>query len=128
MGEALHNAASAIAAETDEEAEFLAGPGELSFLRLRSGRPEALATPEEAAAYPFSPREREFARERRVGQALGSPETVRRQLTELLEQTRADELMLTTMVYDLEARARSFELIRREVAPHLRKAGLTTAG
>src|SRR6185312_15054540 len=41
-------AVSAIAAETDEEAEFLSGPSALSFLRLRSGRPEPMATPEEA--------------------------------------------------------------------------------
>ncbi|MFG2039338.1 LLM class flavin-dependent oxidoreductase [Dactylosporangium sp. NPDC048998] len=115
-------AVSAIAAPTDEEAEFLSGPSALSFLRLRSGRPEPLATPEEAAAYPYSDREREFVLQRREGQALGSPDTVRKQLIELLEATRADEFMLTCMVYDLEARARSFELIRTEVAPALRKA------
>ncbi|GGM07690.1 LLM class flavin-dependent oxidoreductase [Dactylosporangium sucinum] len=113
-------AVSATVAETDEEAEFLAGPASLSFLRLRSGRPEALATPEEAAAYPYTPREREFVLERRAGQALGSPATARRQLTELLEQTQADEFMLTCMVYDLKARIRSFELVRQEIAPHLR--------
>jgi luciferase family oxidoreductase group 1 len=114
-------AVSAVAAETDEEAEFLSGPSALSFLRLRSGRPEALATPEEAAAYPYSPHEREFVLQRREGQAMGSPATVRKQLGDLLEQTRADEFMLTCMVYDLAARARSFELIRSEVAPALQK-------
>ncbi|MGI5243946.1 LLM class flavin-dependent oxidoreductase [Dactylosporangium sp. CA-139066] len=112
-------AVSALAAPTDEEAEFLSGPSALSFLRLRSGRPEPLATPEEAAAYPYTDREREFVLQRREGQALGSPETVREQLTELLAATQADEFMLTCMVYDLEARARSFELIRAEVAPAL---------
>ncbi|MEV0130135.1 LLM class flavin-dependent oxidoreductase [Dactylosporangium sp. NPDC050688] len=112
-------AVNAVCAPTDEEAEFLAGPSQLSFLRLRSGRPEAMATPEEAAAYPYSEREREFIRERRDGQALGSPATVRGQLTELLERTQADEFMLTCMVYDIDARARSFELIREHVAGHL---------
>ena len=112
-------AVSAVCAPTDEEAEFLAGPSQLSFLRLRSGRPEAMATPEEAAAYPYSEREREFILERRDGQALGSPATVRGQLTELLERTQADEFMLTCMVYDIDARARSFELIREHVAGHL---------
>lgn len=112
-------AVNAVCAPTDEEAEFLAGPSQLSFLRLRSGRPEAMATPEEAAAYPYSEREREFILERRDGQALGSPETVRGQLTELLERTQADEFMLTCMVYDIDARARSFELIREHVAGHL---------
>jgi luciferase family oxidoreductase group 1 len=114
-------AVSALAAETDEEAEFLSGPSALSFLRLRSGRPEPLATPEEAAAYPYSDREREFVLSRRDGQALGSPSTVRQQLTDLLKATQADEFMLTCMVYDIDARARSFELIRKEVAPALTK-------
>jgi len=112
-------AVSAVAADTDEEAEFLSGPSGLAFLRLRSGRPEAMATPEEAAAYPYTAREREFVLERRDGQALGSPETVRKQLSELLDRTKADEFMLTCMVYDIAARARSFELIREHVAPHL---------
>src|ERR671939_457223 len=49
-------------------------------LRLRAGRPEPLATPDEAAAYPYTEQEREFVRARRDGQAIGSVETVRRQL------------------------------------------------
>jgi luciferase family oxidoreductase group 1 len=108
-------AVSAICADTDERAEWLSGPSGLSFLRLRQGRPEPLASPEDAAAYPYSELERDFIRQRRDGQALGSPETVRRQLTELRERTGADELMLTTMVYDIEDRIRSYELIAEKV-------------
>jgi hypothetical protein len=36
---------------------------------------------------------------------------VRRGLTELLEATAADELMLTTMVFDPADQLRSFELV-----------------
>jgi luciferase family oxidoreductase group 1 len=108
-------AVSAICADTDERAEWLSGPSGLSFLRLRQGRPEPLASPEEAARYPYSELEREFIQQRRDGQALGSPETVGRQLTELRERTGADELMLTTMVYDIEDRIRSYELIADKV-------------
>src|ERR1700729_3635908 len=104
-------AVSAICADTDERAQWLSGPAALSFVRLRSGTPAPLASPEEAAAYPYSDREREFARDRFSGQALGSPETVRHQLASLLERTAADELMLTTMVYDIGDRIHSFELI-----------------
>jgi luciferase family oxidoreductase group 1 len=116
-------AVSAICADTDERAQWLSGPAALSFIRLRSGTPAPLASPEEAAAYPYSDREREFARDRFSGQALGSPETVRHQLASLLERTAADELMLTTMVYDIEDRIRSFELITEKVAGSLVKAG-----
>ncbi|MEV0806746.1 LLM class flavin-dependent oxidoreductase [Micromonospora sp. NPDC050200] len=109
-------AVNVVCAETDERAEWLAGPSALSFLKLRSGRPEPLATPEEAAAYPYNEFEREFVLQRRDGQAMGSPETVRRQLGDLVARTGADELMITTMVYDVAERVRSFELVADEVA------------
>lgn len=104
-------AVSATCAETDERAEYLAKPGWLSFLRLHSGYPIALPTPEEAAAYRFTGPERTFVEQRKEGQALGSPATVRSQLGELVASTGADELMITSLVYDLADRLRSYELI-----------------
>jgi luciferase family oxidoreductase group 1 len=114
-------AVSVICAEDDDRAEWLAAPAALAFLRLRQGRPQQLPTPEEAAAHPYTAEERTFAAQRRVGQALGSPQTVARQLDALLEATRADELMLTTMVYDIDDRIRSFELVAEHVAGGLRR-------
>lgn len=113
-------AVSAICADTDERARWLSGPAALSFLQLRAGRPQPLASPGEAAAYPYSERELEFAAERFAGQAVGSPDTVGRQLAALLHRSGADELMLTAMVYDIGDRIRSFELIAEKVAPGLR--------
>jgi luciferase family oxidoreductase group 1 len=104
-------AVNATCAATDAEAERLARPGWLSFLRLRTGRPTALPTVEEAAEYEFSPAELAFVAERRHGQALGSPETVRAALDELVARTGVDELMLTCQVYDIGARLRSYELV-----------------
>lgn len=112
-------AVSVVCADTDERAQWLAGPAALSFLRLRAGRPQPLSTPQEAQAYPYTELERDFIRQRREGQGLGSPETVRRQLSELLTRTEADELMLTTMVYDIADRVRSFELVAEKVADGL---------
>jgi luciferase family oxidoreductase group 1 len=113
-------AVNTICADTDERAEWLAGPAALSFLRLRTGMPQPLASPEEAAAYPYTPDEREMAWGRFGQQAVGSADTVRARLTDLLERTKADELMLTTMVYDISDRIRSFELVAEKVAPFLR--------
>ena len=109
-------AVTAICADTDERAQWLAGPAGLSFLRLRAGAPEPLASPEDAAAYPYTELDRSLIRDRGIGQAVGSPETVHRQLSGLLERTSADELMLTALVYDIEDRIRSFELIAEKVA------------
>jgi luciferase family oxidoreductase group 1 len=114
-------AVSAICADTDDRAEWLSGPAALSFLRLRQGMPQPLASPEEAAAYLYAPGERQFARERFASQAIGSPERVRTQLAGLLERTEAEELMLTTMVYDISDRIRSFELIAEKVAGGLHR-------
>ncbi|WP_435590694.1 LLM class flavin-dependent oxidoreductase [Nocardia sp. bgisy118] len=109
-------AASAICADTDERADALARPRDLAFLYLTSGRPRALPTPEEAAAFQPSERESHFIAQRSAGQVMGSPETVRGQLDDLLRRTEADELMLNTLVYDIEDRARSFELIAKVAA------------
>jgi len=104
-------AVSATCADTDEHAEYLAKPGWLSFLRLRAGAPIRLPSPEEAARYEFSPSELAFVEQRRLGQAIGAPDTVARQLGELLDRTGADELMLTNQVYELTDRLRSYQLI-----------------
>jgi hypothetical protein len=40
-------------------------------------------------------------------------------LATLLQQTAADELMLTTVVYDRADRVRSYELVASEVIPKL---------
>ncbi|HEY2985080.1 MAG TPA: LLM class flavin-dependent oxidoreductase [Jatrophihabitantaceae bacterium] len=104
-------AVNAVCADTDERAELLARPGWLAFLRLRMGRPIALPTVEDAAAYEFTEPELEFVAQRRIGQALGSPQTVQAQLAALIERTGADELMLTNQVYGIKDRMRSYELI-----------------
>lgn len=101
-----------VCAPTDAEADRLALPSALSFLRLRQGNPGKLPSAEQAAAYPWSPREQEFVLERRAGQAIGSPDTVRNSLARLVEATEADELMVTTQVYDVADRTRSLELVR----------------
>ncbi|MFC0528916.1 LLM class flavin-dependent oxidoreductase [Phytohabitans kaempferiae] len=108
-------AVATVCADTDERARWLARPSALSFLRLRQGRPEPLASPEEAAAYPYSDMDLEFMAERWEGQAIGSPDTVRHALEDLQAKTKADELMLTALVYDVEDRIRSFELARKAV-------------
>ncbi|MGH3444274.1 MAG: MsnO8 family LLM class oxidoreductase, partial [Nocardioidaceae bacterium] len=105
-------AVQAVCAPTDEEAERIALPAALSFLRLRQGRPGTLPTPEQAAAHAWTPHEQAFVADRRTGQAVGSPDTVRTQLGELLAATEPNELMITTQVYSPAERIRSAELVR----------------
>ncbi|MBO2445714.1 LLM class flavin-dependent oxidoreductase [Actinomadura barringtoniae] len=104
-------AVSVTAAESDERAQELARPQALSFLRLRQGRPGLLPTPEEAASHPYSPIEQEIIQSRIGSQVVGGPDTVRRQMDALLADTKADEVMVTTMVYDHADRLRSYDLL-----------------
>ncbi|HEY1627441.1 MAG TPA: LLM class flavin-dependent oxidoreductase [Streptosporangiaceae bacterium] len=110
-------AAGVICAETDERAQWLAGPSALSFLRLRAGQPGTMPSPEEAAAYEYTDLDRAMITDRQGSQLIGSPQTVRDGLAELLAHTEADELMLTTMVFDPADRLRSFDLVAAAMLP-----------
>jgi alkanesulfonate monooxygenase SsuD/methylene tetrahydromethanopterin reductase-like flavin-dependent oxidoreductase (luciferase family) len=104
-------AVAVICAEDDERARYLAGPARLSMARLRTGRPARFPSNEEAAAHQYSPDEQAVARSIGGGQAIGGPETVKARLDDLAERTGADELMLTTMVYDHADRIASYERV-----------------
>ena len=101
--------ASVVLADTDERARELAMPGALSFLRLRSGRPGLLPSVDEALTYDYAPHERAFVEQRLAQQAVGGPDTVQASLERLLDDTAADELMVTTMVHDPVDRLQSFD-------------------
>lgn len=104
-------AVSVVCAPSDDEAEFLAGSLDLSWLRFRRNQFGPVPTPEEAAAYPYDAAERAFVVENRRKHIVGSPATVRALLEEVVTQTGADELMITSMVHAPETRRRSFELL-----------------
>jgi luciferase family oxidoreductase group 1 len=104
-----------VCAETDERARWLAAPGVLAFLRLRSGRPGRYPTPEEAAEYRFTPAEREAVRGWTSAHVVGSPATVRSGLEALVAETGADELIVTTLTHDPVDRRRSYELVAEVV-------------
>lgn len=109
-------AISAICAESAERADELAMSADLSFLRLRTGRPGLLPSVEEAKAYPYSDIERVQLRAGRARHVLGTPELVRARIEELVAATGADEVMITSMVHDHAARLRSYELIAEAFA------------
>jgi luciferase family oxidoreductase group 1 len=104
-------AVAVICGETSEHAERLATSMELAWVRMRSGNPGSLPSPEEAMAYPYTPTERRLADTYRTMQVVGDPQTVRARLEELAEHTAADEVMVTTNVYDHAERLRSYELL-----------------
>jgi luciferase family oxidoreductase group 1 len=112
-------AASVLVAPADEEAQRLALPSALQFLQLRLGRPGPVPTPQDAAAYPYSPEERRFVDHRLGGQIIGSASTVRAGVEELVERTGVDELMVVTSTHDGADRLRSYRLLADALTPRL---------
>ncbi|MCK7628109.1 LLM class flavin-dependent oxidoreductase [Streptomyces sp. RS10V-4] len=102
---------SALAAEDEAEARAQVRTGALAMIRLRTGRPGLVPTPEEAAAYRFSDIERDFADSWLGNVVHGTPDAVREGLSDLVKRTGADELMLTANAHTGEVRRRSYDLI-----------------
>jgi luciferase family oxidoreductase group 1 len=100
-----------IAADSDEEAERIASSADLHYARRAKGEYAPLASPEEAAAYPYAPVDRERIARHRARLIVGSIDTVKQRLLPLIASTRADELMVTTMVFSHAARRHSYELL-----------------
>ena len=100
-----------VCADTDAEAERLAATVDLNIVRRAKGEYLPLASPEEAAAYEYSPVDRARIAQNRARLSVGTPATVKARLSPLIEATKADELMITTMIFDHQARKRSYELL-----------------
>ncbi len=106
-------AQSVIVADSDAEAERLALPLGLMFLRLLRGESAPFSSVEEAAAYPYTPAERaQIDNMGRSGRFLvGSPQTIKARLDRVLELTGADELMIGSLMHDLADRRKSYDLL-----------------
>lgn len=104
-------AVSVICAETNPEAERLAKTVELAWVRLRTGKPAPLSSPEEAAKYRYGAGEIELARASREVYFAGDPANVRERLLNLAAQTHAEEIMVTTTMFGHVERLRSYELL-----------------
>jgi luciferase family oxidoreductase group 1 len=105
---------SVICAPTDDEAAHLASSADLVWVRYQRGEFGTLPSPEEAARYPWTPYERAIAESGRSRHFIGTPAKVAAALRDLARSTSANELIVTTMVYDAEARRRSYELLAGE--------------
>lgn len=102
---------SALAADEEREARRQVLAAALNMVRLRTGRPGLVPTPEEAETYAFSPMEREFVDSWNANVIHGTADEVRVGLDDLQKRTGADELMLTANAPTAEIRLRSYELV-----------------
>jgi luciferase family oxidoreductase group 1 len=120
-------AVSVLCAPTDDEARWLAGPSALSTLQLRTGRLGPVPSPEEAAAYRYTPQERAIIDAATSTHLIGEPDAVRSGLLDLQARTGADEIMLSTRAHSLEARIQSLTLVAGAWPRDEEAAGSTAA-
>src|SRR5690606_12189808 len=98
------------AADTDDEAQYLATSWQQSFVNLRSGRPSRLPPPVRNYSEQLGPAAQDLLDHVLSCSAIGAPDTVASQLKAFIDKTGADELMITSNMFDHTARLRSYEI------------------
>jgi luciferase family oxidoreductase group 1 len=98
------------AADTDEQAQFLATSMQQAFVNLRSGHPQKLQAPVADYLQTIAPHEKAMLDQVLSCAAIGAPQTVKEKLKDFIEQTGADELMITSQIFDHAARLSSYEI------------------
>jgi len=98
------------AADSDDEAKLLFTSLQQAFVNLRRGTPGRLPPPVAGFEAGLTPAERALIAQALSSTAVGSPETVRRGIEAFIARTRADELIVTSQIFDHAARLRSFEI------------------
>ena len=105
------------AADTDEEAATLATSLYQAFVQLRTGQPTALKPPVPGYLESLPGPQRASLDQMLSCSAIGSPDTVAAAVEAFVAETGADELMITSQIYDHDARLRSYELLAERLMP-----------
>ncbi|QRG66070.1 LLM class flavin-dependent oxidoreductase [Brevibacillus choshinensis] len=100
-----------MAADTDERAERLATSHYQAFLNIIRGDLKPIQPPVDSMDDLWSEFEKLSVQSQLRSSIIGSPATVKRELQELLNSTQADELMITTSMFDHADRLHSYEIV-----------------
>jgi luciferase family oxidoreductase group 1 len=106
----------AMAADTQEQADYLYGPREVWRALRERGQYVPLPTAQEAAAFALTPGEKQRAAVLRERALSGTPDLVRARLLDVATSLGVDEVAIVTASHDAAARQRSFELLARAFA------------
>jgi len=104
-------AINVVAADTNEEARRLGTSHQMAFLNIIRGRTGKLQPPVDSMAPLWSAHEEEIVRSQLRYTVTGDKDTVREGVKAIIEETGADEIMVTGQIYDHQARLRSFEIL-----------------
>lgn len=103
--------AGVFAADSDGEAKRLFSSAQMQFLNLLRGTPGELNPPIDNIEQLWSPQEKHHIARTLTYSMVGAPATIKKSLQTLIEDTQADELIVTAQIYDHAARLRSYELL-----------------
>ncbi len=98
------------AADTDAQAIRLRTTTQQGFLNLRKGKPGPLPRPVDDFSTMGSATEVAMVNHALRISAVGSRDTIRTQISQLITTYQPDELILTSMIHDHGARLKSFEI------------------
>ncbi|WP_424769214.1 LLM class flavin-dependent oxidoreductase [Paenibacillus sp. sgz302251] len=100
-----------IAADTDEEAQYLATTLQQQFLNLIRGVEVQLQPPVDNMDELWSDYEQVALQQQLGTSIIGSAKTVEEKLHQFLQNTQADEIMAIAQIFDHKARLRSYEIL-----------------
>ncbi|MEG0380674.1 MAG: LLM class flavin-dependent oxidoreductase [Kurthia sp.] len=100
-----------MAADTDEEAEKMVTSLYQYFLGIVKGKPSKLKPPVDSMKDIWTMDERSAVMASMRYTFIGGPEKVEKQMKAFVEMTKVDEIMITSHIYDPEARQKSYEII-----------------
>lgn len=99
------------AADSTAQAHFLASSAQQSFVNLRTGRPGRLPPPVPDYVENASPEIKALIQNVLACTAIGDSDQVAQQISEFVQRTGADELMITSNIFDHQARLYSYEIL-----------------
>lgn len=99
-----------VAADTDEQAERLATSVQQLFLGVISGRRKLLQPPTDDTDSIWMAPEAPMMKQMLAYSFIGSPGKINNDMQSFLEQTKVNEVMATSHIYDQEARRFSYKL------------------
>ncbi|WP_347260190.1 LLM class flavin-dependent oxidoreductase [Rudaea sp.] len=104
-------ALNVFAADSDAEARRLFTSQQQAFLNLRRGVPGQLPAPIDDIHAFAAPQELAMLEHALACSVVGTRDAVRAGVADFLARTQADELIVTAMIHDHDARRRSFEIL-----------------
>jgi luciferase family oxidoreductase group 1 len=99
------------AADTETEARRLSTSHQQMHLNLIRGTPGQMPPPVDSMEGRWLPHEQASVEATLRASIIGDPEMVRQGLQAFIDSTRADEIIINSMMYDHAARLRSYEIV-----------------